>query len=255
MSNLGLREAGRVVGRRAVRLAAALGLLVSQGACGDDSGDPDEVLLRADNGVPLCGKPVVYLNFEGVSLLKGAADDARANVSEAPDFPESGLEIAPYANTAERDQLRDILDIKLASLRIPVMHTRPRSGDYFMLVFLSKFTVEVPSARTTFNCGYTNPNTIGFLKSGLQFADRITTVSPTYAAEIREAEAGMHGVLNVIGRAVGLDAVASAVAPANCMVNDDFLASCTFSPVSSTKGPCATGGQDQVALLAAMACN
>ncbi|HRC54272.1 MAG: hypothetical protein IPI49_16885 [Myxococcales bacterium] len=242
MSNLGLREAGRVVGRRAVRLAAALGLLVSQGACGDDSGDPDEVLLRADNGVPLCGKPVVYLNFEGVSLLKGAADDARANVSEAPDFPESGLEIAPYANTAERDQLLDILDIKLASLRIPVMHTRPRSGDYFMLVFLSKFTVEVPSARTTFNCGYTNPNTIGFLNTAFY---TIHGGQPFIA----------HGALNVIGRAVGLDAVASAVAPANCMVNDDFLASCTFSPVSSTKGPCATGAQDQVALLAAMACN
>jgi starch synthase len=32
---------------------------------------------------------------------------------------------------------------------------------------------------------------IGFLKAGLQFADRITTVSPTYAAEICSDEAGM----------------------------------------------------------------
>ncbi len=32
---------------------------------------------------------------------------------------------------------------------------------------------------------------IGFLKAGLQFADRITTVSPTYAAEICTEEAGM----------------------------------------------------------------
>jgi len=33
--------------------------------------------------------------------------------------------------------------------------------------------------------------TIGFLKAGLQFADRITTVSPTYALEIQETEGGM----------------------------------------------------------------
>jgi len=32
---------------------------------------------------------------------------------------------------------------------------------------------------------------IGFLKAGLQFADRITTVSPTYALEIQGAEGGM----------------------------------------------------------------
>ncbi len=40
---------------------------------------------------------------------------------------------------------------------------------------------------------------IGFLKAGLQFADRITTVSPTYASEIRTPEGGMglDGLLRV----------------------------------------------------------
>ncbi len=32
---------------------------------------------------------------------------------------------------------------------------------------------------------------VGYLKAGLQFADRITTVSPTYAREIMTTEAGM----------------------------------------------------------------
>lgn len=44
--------------------------------------------------------------------------------------------------------------------------------------------------------------TIGFLKSGLQFADKITTVSPSYAAEIRGPDAGMglDGLLNARSR-------------------------------------------------------
>lgn len=46
--------------------------------------------------------------------------------------------------------------------------------------------------------------TIGFLKAGLQLSDRVTTVSPTYAAEIRTPEGGMgmDGLLRSRGAAV-----------------------------------------------------
>jgi starch synthase len=56
---------------------------------------------------------------------------------------------------------------------------------------------------------------LGFLKAGLRFAEAITTVSPTYAAEIRQPDSGMgfdgllrdrgaalHGILNGIDTAV-----------------------------------------------------
>jgi starch synthase len=45
---------------------------------------------------------------------------------------------------------------------------------------------------------------IGYLKSGLRFADRITTVSPTYATEIcsQEAGMGMEGLLRARGTAL-----------------------------------------------------
>jgi starch synthase len=46
-----------------------------------------------------------------------------------------------------------------------------------------------PSAYTTDGVEYYQ--SIGYLKAGVRFADRITTVSPTYAAEIRTPEAGM----------------------------------------------------------------
>jgi len=53
--------------------------------------------------------------------------------------------------------------------------------------------------------------TLGFLKSGLWYADRITTVSPTYAAEIRTAESGMgmDGLLR--GRAGALSGILNGI--------------------------------------------
>ena len=50
--------------------------------------------------------------------------------------------------------------------------------------------LELPRRALTFN-GVEHYGAIGFLKSALQLSDRVTTVSPTYAVEIRRPETGM----------------------------------------------------------------
>lgn len=221
-------------------LATVFALLISSVGCSDDAAPPVIEFEKADNGVPLCGKSLVYLNFDGVTISKGTTDDSRINVSQAAEIAE-GLVIPPYSNQDDRARLTRLIDDKLAVQRIPVVHSRPSSGDYYMLVFVDEFLPGVQGGRSTTNCGHANPNTIGFvnteffsLHGGLEYA--------------------LHGSLLMIGRAAGLDPVSRTSAAQNCMVNDDFLAVCTFAEVAGTLGECSPTGQDQPALLSALAC-
>src|SRR5258708_2928436 len=77
--------------------------------------------------------------------------------------------------------------------------SRPRLGTMMTihnLAYQGKFSRELlseiglPAESFTID-GVEYYGGIGFLKAGLRFADRITTVSPTYAAEIQKPEAGM----------------------------------------------------------------
>jgi starch synthase len=76
---------------------------------------------------------------------------------------------------------------------------RPRPGSIMTvhnLAYQGKFPLEMlseiglPPQSFTID-GVEFYGEISFLKAGLQFADRITTVSPTYAREIQQGEAGM----------------------------------------------------------------
>ena len=70
---------------------------------------------------------------------------------------------------------------------------------------------------------------IGFLKAGLWYADRITTVSPTYAAEIRTPEAGMglDGLLR--GRAGAVSGILNGIDPAEWNPETDAALAARFS--------------------------
>ena len=73
-------------------------------------------------------------------------------------------------------------------------------------------------------------NQLSFLKAGLAYADRITTVSPTYAAEIatREFGCGMDGVIR--HRAADVSGILNGVDPAVWNPHTDAHLSAHFSP-------------------------
>jgi hypothetical protein len=207
-----------------------------------DGGTPNgNGRATADNGVALCGSPVVYLNFDGVTITKGANDDSRINVTEAPAIPDAGFEVPPFADATIRTKLTELIDRRLLLQRIPVVHSRPKTGNYFMLVFVDEFLQGVQGGRSTKNCGHANPNTIGFLNTafymihgGLDYA--------------------LAGSMLMLGYAAGLDPVDGAKAAHNCMDNSTFQSQCDFGQVPATLGDCSDGPQDQIEMLDALAC-
>lgn len=227
-------------------LGAVAGLVLSAaGGCGDDDdeGGGGGTTDPADNGVRRCGKPVVYLNWGPVTMQKGNFDDAKTNTSTAP-FPGDVFEVPAYPNAADQAKVTELIDKLLASHKIPVMHTRPAGGDYFMLVMLKDFMPGgIQGGYSAVDCDHQNDNSVGF-------------VSTDFYSFHGTIENALHGSMLMFGRALGLDTVSLGVARGNCMVNNEFLSTCTFGAVTATNGPCSkdNGPQDQLALLQALAC-
>src|SRR6266576_2631806 len=129
---------------------------------------------------------------------------------DGADWPDNGLRFAALSRmAAEIGQgaipafVPDVVHAHdwQAGLTHAFLHysERPRPGTIMTvhnLAYQGKFARELlseiglpPESLTIDGVEYFGG--IGFLKAGLQFADRITTVSPTYAAEIRTPEDGM----------------------------------------------------------------
>jgi starch synthase len=167
------------------------------------------------------------LFFGGATrLLRGSCGELRLFVLDAPhlfarpgnpylspegvDWPDNGLRFAALARIADNIGLGAVADFApevvhahdwQAALAPAYLHYsgRPRPRTVITvhnLAFQGRFPpdmlAEIGLPPESFNMhGVEYYGDIGFLKAGLQFADRITTVSPTYAVEIRSDEGGM----------------------------------------------------------------
>jgi starch synthase len=131
-------------------------------------------------------------------------------MSDGADWPDNGLRFAALSRMAADIGLGDVPDFApdivhahdwQAGLAPAYMHYSHRRQvgtimtvhnlayqGQFPLMMLEELGLP-PDAFAMHGVEYYG--TIGFLKAGLQFADRITTVSPTYAREIQSDEAGM----------------------------------------------------------------
>jgi starch synthase len=129
---------------------------------------------------------------------------------EGVDWPDNGLRFAALSRMAADIGLGDIpafvpdvvhVHDWQAGLAPAYLHysNRPHAGTVmtvhnlayqgkFPRALLDEFGLPPESFATQ---GVEYYGEIGFLKAGLQFADRITTVSPTYAKEIQSDEGGM----------------------------------------------------------------
>jgi starch synthase len=157
---------------------------------GATSGELDLLVLDAPHLFARPGNP--YLAPEGV------------------DWPDNGLRFAALARMAENIGLGavpsfapDVIHAHdwQAALAPAYLHYSGRPGPATVMTvhnlgFQGRFPREMldeiglPADSFTVH-GVEYYGDIGFLKAGLQFADRITTVSPTYAREIRTDEGGM----------------------------------------------------------------
>jgi starch synthase len=182
------------------------------------------VMDALDSAEPLLEWP---LFFGGITrLLKAACGELDLLVLDAPhlfgrpgnpyatpegaDWPDNGQRFAALSRMAADIGLGDVPDFVpdivhahdwQAGLAPAYMHysNRRQAGTVMTvhnLAYQGKFPPEMlaelglpPESLAMYGVEYYG--TIGFLKAGLQFADRITTVSPTYAREIQSDEAGM----------------------------------------------------------------
>lgn len=128
-------------------------------------------------------KRFAALAFVGAELTRGLVDGYQPDVLQAHDWQTA---LAPaYVAFGGRRRVKTVMTIHNLAFQGQF------GGDIFWKLRLP------PEAFSMSGVEYYGG--VGFLKAGIQCADAVTTVSPTYAAEIRTREFGMglDGLLNV----------------------------------------------------------
>lgn len=224
---------------RPSRTKTACVVLALLAGCGDDPTEgpagPDAA-PAADNGVHTCGKPLVYLNFTGATIVQGATDDATRDQSSQFGFTAEPVSDASFVSTVEGDVFA-----RLAELGIPATRTRPPTGDYLMVVFDDDAsdwpTDPYPLSISPWDCGDVNPRNLNL-------------IDVAGHRQLFSTQQVDHSVLYGVGISAGLDIVTAAADPNNCMVVSRLLAECRFTGEVATNGQhCRSTRQDQRALL------
>jgi hypothetical protein len=194
------------------------------------------------------GKHEVYLNTEGVTLMKCAADDATTNCTTLITNDVVAVPAFLPGMTGRTDAIAQIVAMvqaKLAPYSVDIVTTRPTSVDYQMVVLGGSYLL----------AGQTSPNVTGLTPSNCAFAAR--------AVDYMFDEGLDQGTLVYADAMVDDLGVLMGLAPANaagdCMCRLD--ASCTGSPpadctfgvnvltTTDTLFDCGRTTQDEPALL------
>jgi starch synthase len=183
---------------------------------GDLHGGPARLLSARLGAAPLLvlDAPHLYDRDGSPYTMPGGAE-----------WPDNAIRFAAFAQTAARLAVEDGFDavhahdwqaglvpayLRYGPRRVPTLftiHNLAFQGQFPASVFAR---LGLPNAAFS-TAGLEYFGMVGFLKAGLWFADHLSTVSPSYAAEIRTPQAGMglDGLLR--GRGTALSGILNAL--------------------------------------------
>jgi len=164
-------------------------------AGGTTMGDDDE----SGSGSSTTGEPgdtagVLFINFDGLTFTDGPNDATIDQAAIAGSF--GGMALAPYGEGPKRDEVMANLVGIWAPFDIAITQTRPKAGDYAMIVVspTNPFGGGVLGIASQ-DCGDTNPRSVG-----VTFASIGDALSAELTAIVISHEAGRgYGLENVQG--------------------------------------------------------